>query len=235
MRSGPSSTGSVITFDPDALRSRVTSSRLAWASPGSGTTSRGRRDLLRARTHEQAARALRHADPRVRGRARAARARRRHGRRDRVGLQPLRAELARLQEAALFSGEYDQGDAILSIHTATGGIDAQDFTEMLLRMYLLGRAARLQDGAPGGLTREEAGLKSATLTVSGENAYGILKAERASTGSSALALRPGAPAPHLLLAGRGGAAASGRRRDRDRRGRPADRHLPRLRAPAAST
>jgi peptide chain release factor 2 len=95
------------------------------------------------------------------------------------GLQPLRAELARLQEAALFNGEYDQGDAILSIHTATGGIDAQDFTEMLLRMYLRwaerrGFRTELLEASPG----EEAGLKSATLTVSGENAYGILKAER---------------------------------------------------------
>jgi len=94
-------------------------------------------------------------------------------------LQPLRAELERLQEAALFDGEYDAGDAILSIHTATGGIDAQDFTEMLLRMYLRwaekrGLRTELLEASPG----EEAGLKSATLTVAGDNAYGILKAER---------------------------------------------------------
>jgi peptide chain release factor 2 len=94
-------------------------------------------------------------------------------------LRPLRAELERLQEAALFTGEYDAGDALLSIHTATGGIDAQDFTEMLLRMYLRWAADRgfkteLLEASPG----EEAGLKSTTVTVSGENAYGILKAER---------------------------------------------------------
>ena len=94
-------------------------------------------------------------------------------------LRPLRAELERLQEAALFTGEYDQGDAILSIHTATGGVDAQDFTEMLLRMYLRWAADRgfkteMLEASPG----EEAGLKSTTVTVSGENAYGILKAER---------------------------------------------------------
>jgi peptide chain release factor 2 len=94
-------------------------------------------------------------------------------------LRPLRAELERLQEAALFKGEYDAGDALLSIHTATGGIDAQDFTEMLLRMYLRWAADRgfkteLLEASPG----EEAGLKSTTVTVTGENAYGILKAER---------------------------------------------------------
>jgi peptide chain release factor 2 len=94
-------------------------------------------------------------------------------------LQPLRDELDRLQEEALFNGEYDTGDALLSLHAATGGIDAQDFTEMLLRMYLRWAADRgfkteLLEATPG----EEAGLKSATVSVGGENAYGILKAER---------------------------------------------------------
>ena len=65
------------------------------------------------------------------------------------------------------------------IHAGTGGTDAQDWTEMLLRMYLRwaddrGFAAELVEASPG----EEAGLKSATVTVKGENAYGILKAER---------------------------------------------------------
>ena len=94
-------------------------------------------------------------------------------------LRPLRAELARLEEEALFTGEYDAGDALVALHTATGGIDAQDFTEMLLRMYLRWAADRgfkteLLEATPG----EEAGLKSATLAVNGENAYGTLKAER---------------------------------------------------------
>ena len=94
-------------------------------------------------------------------------------------LRPLRDELDRLQEDALFTGEYDTGDALVSLHAATGGIDAQDFTEMLLRMYLRwaddrGFRSELLEATPG----EEAGLKSATLAVSGENAYGILKAER---------------------------------------------------------
>ena len=96
-----------------------------------------------------------------------------------ASIAPLRRELDRLQEDALFSGEYDAGDAVVTIHAGTGGTDAQDWTEILLRMYLRWAADRgfeteLLEASPG----EEAGLKSATLTVKGENAYGILKAER---------------------------------------------------------
>ena len=91
----------------------------------------------------------------------------------------LKGQLERVQEDALFSGEYDAGDAVVTLQAATGGTDAQDWTEMLLRMYLRWAADRgfqteLIEASPG----EEAGLKSATFTVSGENAYGILKAER---------------------------------------------------------
>jgi peptide chain release factor 2 len=91
----------------------------------------------------------------------------------------LKRQLERVQEDALFSGEYDAGDAVVTLQAATGGTDAQDWTEMLLRMYLRWAADRgfqteLIEASPG----EEAGLKSATFTVSGENAYGILKAER---------------------------------------------------------
>jgi peptide chain release factor 2 len=94
-------------------------------------------------------------------------------------LEPLERELERLQEDALFSGEYDAGDAVVTIQSDAGGTDAQDFTEMLLRMYLRWAADRsfqteTLEASPG----EEAGLKSTTFTVSGENAYGILKAER---------------------------------------------------------
>src|SRR5207244_4772636 len=71
------------------------------------------------------------------------------------------------------------GDAVVTIRAGTGGTDAQDFAEMLLRRYLRWAADRgfetdLLEASPG----EEAGLKSATVTVKGENAYGILKAER---------------------------------------------------------
>jgi peptide chain release factor 2 len=91
----------------------------------------------------------------------------------------LKRQLDRLQEEALFAGEYDAGDAVVTIQAATGGTDAQDWAEMLLRMYLRWAADRgfkteLLEASPG----EEAGLKSATFTVAGENAYGILKAER---------------------------------------------------------
>jgi peptide chain release factor 2 len=96
-----------------------------------------------------------------------------------ASIAPLRRELARLQEAALFDGEYDPGDAVVTLQSGTGGTDAQDWAEMMLRMYERWAADRtfkveLLEASPG----EEAGIKSATFTVGGENAYGILKAER---------------------------------------------------------
>ena len=96
-----------------------------------------------------------------------------------ASVDALKRELARLQEDALFTGEYDAGDAVISIHGGTGGTDAQDWAEILLRMYLRWAANRgfkteMIEESPG----EEAGLKSATFTVAGENAYGTLKAER---------------------------------------------------------
>jgi peptide chain release factor 2 len=96
-----------------------------------------------------------------------------------TSIEPLRHELALLQEDALFSGEYDAGDAVVTLQSDVGGTDAQDFTEMLLRMYQRwaddrGFKSEVIEASPG----EEAGLKSATFTVEGENAYGILRAER---------------------------------------------------------
>ncbi len=94
-------------------------------------------------------------------------------------IAPLERELNRLQEDALFNGQYDAGDALLSIHAGEGGTDAQDWAEMLARMYLRwaerrGLKAEVVEASPG----EEAGLKSIAMTVQGENAYGTLKAER---------------------------------------------------------
>jgi peptide chain release factor 2 len=91
----------------------------------------------------------------------------------------LHAELERVVEDALFKGEYDAGDAVVTITAGSGGTDAQDWAEMLLRMYLRwaegrGLATELLEASAG----EEAGLKSVTFTIKGENAYGILKAER---------------------------------------------------------
>jgi peptide chain release factor 2 len=89
------------------------------------------------------------------------------------------AEVDALQEQALFTGEYDAGDAILTLTAGAGGTDAQDWTEMLLRMYQRWAERRgykfdVLDASEG----EEAGLKAATFAVRGENVYGVLQAEK---------------------------------------------------------
>jgi len=87
--------------------------------------------------------------------------------------------LDELEEQRLFSGPYDAGDALVSINAGTGGTDAQDWAEMLLRMEMRwaekrGFAVELLEASPG----EEAGVKSATFLVRGENAYGLFSAEK---------------------------------------------------------
>ncbi len=94
-------------------------------------------------------------------------------------LKGLESELDRVELANLLSGEYDGNDAVVSLHAGAGGVDSQDWTEMLLRMYLRwaereGLQAELDEILPG----DEAGIKSATFTVSGPNAYGLLSTER---------------------------------------------------------
>ncbi|AYF55223.1 peptide chain release factor 2 [Clostridium botulinum] len=79
----------------------------------------------------------------------------------------------------LLSGEYDKNNAIVSLHAGAGGTDAQDWTEMLLRMYTRwaeakGYKVEILDILPG----DEAGIKSASLKIMGEFAYGYLKAEK---------------------------------------------------------
>jgi peptide chain release factor 2 len=91
----------------------------------------------------------------------------------------LEQEIERLEFHLLLSGPYDRGGAILAIHAGAGGTDAQDWAEMLLRMYLRwaearGYTADVVDRLPG----EEAGIKRATVTISGSYAYGHLRAER---------------------------------------------------------
>lgn len=91
----------------------------------------------------------------------------------------LENELERLEFRLLFSGEHDKGDAILAIHAGAGGTDAQDWAEMLMRMYLRWAEARgyrteILDSLPG----EEAGLKRATIGITGPYAYGYLRSER---------------------------------------------------------
>jgi peptide chain release factor 2 len=94
-------------------------------------------------------------------------------------LGSVERRLAELEEARLFSGEYDAGDAVVSVHAGAGGTDSQDWAEILLRMYLRwaerrGFDVEMKEASPG----EEAGLKSATFIARGENAYGLFAAER---------------------------------------------------------
>lgn len=95
------------------------------------------------------------------------------------GARELARELARLELEAFMSGPYDDKPCYLSIQAGAGGTDAQDWAEMLLRMYLgwaerRGYKARVLEVSPG----EVAGIKSATVEVQGPYAYGHLKAEQ---------------------------------------------------------
>ena len=91
----------------------------------------------------------------------------------------LAARLDRLELELTFAGPYDTRSAILAIHAGAGGTESQDWTEMLLRMYLRWAERRDYQTQVLELTSgEEAGLKSATVEVRGHLAYGYLKAER---------------------------------------------------------
>jgi peptide chain release factor 2 len=170
----------VITFDPDRLAGRLGELEAEMSRPGfwddqeqaqrvSTEHSRVARRLAmyeRLRGEYEDAAGLLELDPEMAQEIQAT-------------IAPLRRELGLLQEAALFDGDYDPGDAVVTLQSGTGGTDAQDWTEMMLRMYERWAAERgfgveLLEASPG----EEAGLKSATFSVAGENAYGILKAER---------------------------------------------------------
>jgi peptide chain release factor 2 len=94
-------------------------------------------------------------------------------------LASVEARLEELEEARLFSGSYDAGDAVVTVRSGAGGTDSQDWAEMLLRMYLRwaerrGFKVEMKEASPG----EEAGLKSATFIAKGENGYGLFAAER---------------------------------------------------------
>ena len=91
----------------------------------------------------------------------------------------LAARLDRLELELTFSGPYDARSAILAIHAGAGGTESQDWAEMLLRMYLRWAERRDYQTQVLDLTHgEEAGLKSATVEVTGHLAYGYLKSER---------------------------------------------------------
>jgi peptide chain release factor 2 len=91
----------------------------------------------------------------------------------------LRKRLSALELQSLFSGEYDERDAVVELHAGAGGTDAQDWTEMMLRMYQRwaerrGFSVELDEETEG----QEAGLLSATFIVRGRFAYGLLATER---------------------------------------------------------
>jgi peptide chain release factor 2 len=94
-------------------------------------------------------------------------------------LAPVERRLAALEEQRLFSGRYDAGDALVTVNAGAGGTDAQDWAEMVLRMEMRwaerrGFKVELLEATAG----EEAGIKSATFRVSGDNAYGLYGAEK---------------------------------------------------------
>ena len=94
-------------------------------------------------------------------------------------LAPVERRLEVLEEQRLFSGHYDNNDALVTVNAGAGGTDAQDWAEMVLRMQMKwaekrGFKVELLELSPG----EEAGIKSATFRVEGENAYGLYAAEK---------------------------------------------------------
>ena len=94
-------------------------------------------------------------------------------------LEGVATELDGLELESLFFDEYDDADAILSVHAGSGGVDAQDWAEMMARMYQrfladAGFSVTVEEVSEG----DEAGIKSATFTVKGDRAYGTLESER---------------------------------------------------------
>lgn len=95
------------------------------------------------------------------------------------GIKRLEKDVEEIKIETLLKGEYDKNSCILSIHAGTGGLDAQDWTKMLWRMYVRwaedkGYKVKILDQ----LQDPEAGIKSVTLHIEGLNAYGYLKAEK---------------------------------------------------------
>lgn len=96
-----------------------------------------------------------------------------------AALLEIKTELEHLQLSLLLAGEYDKNNAIVTLHAGAGGTEAQDWTQMLMRMYVRwaeknGFKVETLDLLSG----DEAGIKSATLLINGVNAYGYLKAEK---------------------------------------------------------
>jgi peptide chain release factor 2 len=94
-------------------------------------------------------------------------------------ISALETELEKRSFTAMLSGPYDSDDALLAIHAGAGGTDSQDWAAMLMRMYLRwaeknGYRTEILDSSDG----EEAGIKSATISISGKYAYGYLRSEK---------------------------------------------------------
>jgi len=91
----------------------------------------------------------------------------------------VKKELKEFEIQTLLSGKYDKNNAILSIHAGTGGLDAQDWAEMLLRMYMRWCDSKKYSVEVLDIIKDtEAGVKSVTILVEGINVYGYLKAEK---------------------------------------------------------
>ena len=94
-------------------------------------------------------------------------------------LNLLAKKLDQLELETMFSGEHDSSDAILSIHPGAGGLESQDWAEMLLRMYCRWAEEKgFEVELAELLTDDEAGIKSATVIIRGHRAYGLLKSEK---------------------------------------------------------
>lgn len=94
-------------------------------------------------------------------------------------VKTLTEQIDKMRLATLLSGKYDSSNAILTFHAGAGGTEAQDWCEMLIRMYQMwaqknGYKSEIMDSLPG----DEAGIKSCTMEIAGMNAYGYLKAEK---------------------------------------------------------
>ena len=94
-------------------------------------------------------------------------------------VEALEKEIDQREFSAMLSGRYDRGDALLAIHAGAGGVDAQDWAQMLERMYLRwaenhGYQTEVLDLSEG----EEAGIKSVTIAIDGRYAYGYLRPEK---------------------------------------------------------
>ena len=93
--------------------------------------------------------------------------------------EEIEAEIEKMTLETLLSGNYDKSNAIMTFHAGAGGTEAQDWCEMLIRMYQMwaqknGYSYTVLDSLPG----DEAGIKSCTIEIDGMNAYGYLKAEK---------------------------------------------------------